>query len=244
MPATETRKQGARTRKQGEQTRERILDVAAELFTKHGYEKTSLRDIAERLGITKAALYYHFERKEDILLELHLRLHAVGDEVLDELEALPDGPARVAAWPRLLDRLVEFMTENRELILLHTRNSAAMEALASSDRHQVANDALEQRLTRILGSPAIALRDRVRMAATIGVVTEVLGESGSAFSDVPTDELHALLRETMAELLRPRASASQQPDENRGGHRPYGAVDVEDVARRKESRAMARRERS
>ena len=32
-------------------------------------------EIAERLGVTKAALYYHFERKEDILLELHLRLH-------------------------------------------------------------------------------------------------------------------------------------------------------------------------
>jgi AcrR family transcriptional regulator len=50
-------------RNQGAETRERILDVAQELFTRQGYEKTSLRDIAERLEITKAALYYYFERK-------------------------------------------------------------------------------------------------------------------------------------------------------------------------------------
>ena len=70
-------------------TRERILDIALELFTEQGYDKTSLRDIAERLGTTKAALYYHFERKEDILLELHLRLHALGP-----------GGARAARQPR------------------------------------------------------------------------------------------------------------------------------------------------
>ena len=37
-------------------TRARIQQVAVELFTEHGYEGTSLREIAERLGVTKAAL--------------------------------------------------------------------------------------------------------------------------------------------------------------------------------------------
>src|SRR6201997_4780182 len=48
-------------------TRERIQAVALELFAEQGYEKTSLREIAERLGVTKAALYYHFKSKEDIV---------------------------------------------------------------------------------------------------------------------------------------------------------------------------------
>ena len=48
-------------------TRERIEQVALKLFVGRGYEKTSLREIAERLGVTKAALYYHFNTKEDIL---------------------------------------------------------------------------------------------------------------------------------------------------------------------------------
>src|SRR6266542_3460591 len=41
-------------------TRSRIQSVALELFIEQGYEQTSLREIAERLGVTKAALYYHF----------------------------------------------------------------------------------------------------------------------------------------------------------------------------------------
>src|SRR5271170_2499277 len=83
-------------------TRERILDIALALFNEHGYDKTSLREIAERLGTTKAALYYHFERKEDILLELHLRLHALGREALEQLDDLEDGQARADAWPGII----------------------------------------------------------------------------------------------------------------------------------------------
>jgi AcrR family transcriptional regulator len=48
-------------------TRSRIQEVALELFTEQGYEATSLREIAERLGVTKAALYYHFKTKDDIV---------------------------------------------------------------------------------------------------------------------------------------------------------------------------------
>jgi AcrR family transcriptional regulator len=48
-------------------TRARIQAVALELFTERGYEGTSLREIAERLGVTKAALYYHFKSKEEIV---------------------------------------------------------------------------------------------------------------------------------------------------------------------------------
>jgi AcrR family transcriptional regulator len=49
------------------ETRRRILDSAAESFAAHGYSGASMRDIAEGLGITKAALYYHFASKEDLL---------------------------------------------------------------------------------------------------------------------------------------------------------------------------------
>jgi AcrR family transcriptional regulator len=51
-------------------TRRRILDVALELFLEQGYDRTSLREIAERLGFSKAALYYHYKAKDDILQAL------------------------------------------------------------------------------------------------------------------------------------------------------------------------------
>ncbi|WP_462202751.1 TetR/AcrR family transcriptional regulator [Frankia sp. CcWB3] len=48
-------------------TRSRILAAAMSLFSEQGYAGTSVRDISERLGVTKAALYYHFPSKETIL---------------------------------------------------------------------------------------------------------------------------------------------------------------------------------
>lgn len=51
-------------------TREDIRAVAMELFAENGVEQTSLRQIAERLDITKAALYYHFPSKDELVAEL------------------------------------------------------------------------------------------------------------------------------------------------------------------------------
>jgi AcrR family transcriptional regulator len=48
-------------------TRERILAAALTLFAERGYDATSMREIAEHVGTTKAALYYHFESKADIV---------------------------------------------------------------------------------------------------------------------------------------------------------------------------------
>src|SRR5271154_3361262 len=136
-------------------TRERILDIALELFVTQGYDKTSLRDIAGRIGTTKAALYYHFERKQDILLELHLRLHALGHEALEQLALLEDGQPRADAWPGLVDRFIDQVLDNRELVLLHQRNHNALVELTNNERHQAENDDIEQQLRRILESPAI-----------------------------------------------------------------------------------------
>lgn len=51
-------------------TRARILAVAARLFATQGYAGTSIKDISDELGMTKAALYYHFASKEVLLHEL------------------------------------------------------------------------------------------------------------------------------------------------------------------------------
>lgn len=48
-------------------TKARILAIATELFASQGYTGTSIADIAQRLGTTPAALYYHFASKADVL---------------------------------------------------------------------------------------------------------------------------------------------------------------------------------
>ncbi len=57
-------------RTSGADTRRRILKTASALFAQRGFAGTSIRDISDELGLTKAALYYHFTSKEDILAEL------------------------------------------------------------------------------------------------------------------------------------------------------------------------------
>ncbi|WP_280266879.1 TetR/AcrR family transcriptional regulator [Nocardia wallacei] len=72
-------------------TRDRIRSVAMELFSAQGYERTSIREIAERLGITKAAVYYHFPAKEDIVVSLADDLRAGVDEILAWAATQPPG---------------------------------------------------------------------------------------------------------------------------------------------------------
>ncbi len=182
-------------------TRERILDVALELFNEQGYDKTSLRQIAERLGVTKAALYYHFERKEDILLELHLRLHRLGSRILDELDGL--GPDEVvAAWPHVLDGFVDQVLANRDLFLLHQRNENAFKQIVDDERHRAENEDIEERLRAFLADAAIPLEQRVRMASSIGaILVPLMGLSGM-FGDADPDEVAACARSAVNDLLR------------------------------------------
>ena len=51
-------------------TRERILEEATRLFVARGYHGISMREIAERVGVSKAGLYYHFKDKEDLFLAI------------------------------------------------------------------------------------------------------------------------------------------------------------------------------
>ena len=70
-------------------TREKIRSVALQLFAEQGYDKTSLREISERLGVTKAALYYHFKSKEDIVASLFDDIQREIDKIIAWAEEQP-----------------------------------------------------------------------------------------------------------------------------------------------------------
>ncbi|MGE5346739.1 MAG: TetR/AcrR family transcriptional regulator, partial [Acidithiobacillales bacterium] len=62
--------------------RQRLIDVAMDLFTRHGYSATSVREIVEGAGVSKPVLYYHFGCKEGLYLEIMRRLKQTLDETL------------------------------------------------------------------------------------------------------------------------------------------------------------------
>lgn len=60
--------------------RQRLMDSAVLLFTTRGYAATSVREIVEMAGVTKPALYYHFDSKEGIYLAILEDLVKIADE--------------------------------------------------------------------------------------------------------------------------------------------------------------------
>ena len=178
-------------------TRERILDVALDLFVAQGYDGTSLRQIAEQLGVTKAALYYHFESKEEILRALHMRLHEFGKNALD---SVGDNPMTLEIWGRLLDQIVDQMLVQRKLFLMHERNQAVLEKL-HSEEHDAEHDDIQNQFRKILLDTRVPERDRVRMAAAFGAAFAGLFLAGESFPDSDTVKLGDMLRECIGDVI-------------------------------------------
>jgi len=178
-------------------TREQILDVALELFVEHGYDNTSLREIAERMGFSKAALYYHFPSKDDILMALHLRVHALGHEGFELLDADTVAPDQ---WAEVFDAMLGAMLDNRELFLLHTREHAALEKI-HGQAHEEQHADLQERMQRILVNPQLPVEQRIRLACAMGAVMSGIFISGEAFADIDTDALRRVMGSAIQDLF-------------------------------------------
>lgn len=186
----------------GTSTRERILDVALDLFTDQGFDGTSMREIAERLHISKPAIYYHFASKEEILMALHMRLHEFGKAALARLAGQT---VTLQIWGSLLNELLDQMLAQRKIFLMHERNQAALEKLHSKD-HDDEHDDIQQRLQQALADPSLSLRDRVRMACSLGAVFGGLFMAGDAFENVSSAELGSLVRDAVRDVVADRSA--------------------------------------
>ena len=67
--------------------RERILKAAASCFNQKGFSGTSLKDVADHLGLTDAALYYYVKNKEELVYQCYLRAGDLGAEAMSRARA-------------------------------------------------------------------------------------------------------------------------------------------------------------
>ncbi|MCX3058432.1 TetR/AcrR family transcriptional regulator [Streptomyces beihaiensis] len=136
-------------------TRQRIQDITLELIAEQGYEKTSLREIAERLGVTKAALYYHFKTKEDILVSLFQDLTAPIDELI---EWAAEQPHTMATKQEILTRYGTAMVDAAPLFRFMQENQATVRELS------IGNNVKDRatKLVDFLLPEDASLADRVR----------------------------------------------------------------------------------
>ena len=148
----------------GRDTRARLRELALQLFAEQGYEKTSLREIAEHLGVTKAALYYYFKSKEDIVRSLVEDYMAEMDELIEWGKAQPMSAATRA---EIVRRYLGIVAGGAEVFRMLQQNQAAVASLASAkERGALFRERLDA-LIELLTGPGATLRDQVRAASAL-----------------------------------------------------------------------------
>ena len=168
-------------RRDGTQTRRAAQRVALELFTSQGYEATSLRQIAEALGINKASLYYHFRSKDDILASLFEDRGSEAQDLLDWVRGQPRTPNLLAVGVRRwvgsfsADKLrgIRFLAANP--LLAGRAGPAAGERFA-------ALGTVADVLAEVLPDPTPRRRLQLRMAV-LSINAAVAAASGTDLAD-------------------------------------------------------------
>ena len=166
-------------------TKGEIHRAALELFSVQGYEKTSLREIAEQVGITKASLYYHYSSKQDLLRAI---IGTFFDDINRVFELVDTLPWSAETERELLAAYLDVVISHRDTGPTLLRDIAAVLAAFGDD--------LDDLITRSrsfqvwLAGPDPSPRDRVLSAAAV----EVIGAALSAGMD-PSELSNADLRD-------------------------------------------------
>jgi AcrR family transcriptional regulator len=174
---------------QAERTRQQILATAQRLFTELGYDATSLQMIADEMGLTKAAVYYHFRAKNEILDAIMLpgiqRLKAL----LDDAAAIRGRRARLEF---LVNEFIDFLVQNRHYAVM-----AATDPAARRDQRDDESAALRQRgLTLLYGdNPTGAQR---LAASAVFFIPDCLPD----LVDLTNEELREALQTMVLHMLR------------------------------------------
>lgn len=154
-------------------TRSAILAKAADLFSEKGYAGTSMSDLAEDLGLSKAAIYHHFESKESILMTLVKSTFQDMGGLVEEIEALPVNKVDPS---EVLRRFAEILFAHRQVVSLVLFQLPAELRTPGIERR----DYMVRLQTVLAGkNPTLERRIRARAATTIiatGIVPPPFGE--------------------------------------------------------------------
>jgi AcrR family transcriptional regulator len=145
-------------------TRSRLRELALQLFAEQGYEQTSLREIAERLGVTKAALYYYFKSKEDIVRSLVEDYMAQIDDLIAWAK---DQPRDSAIKAEIVSRYLDIVANGTAVFRLLHQNQAAVSSLAAAkERGELFRERMDA-LVDLLTEPGAPVSDQVRAASCL-----------------------------------------------------------------------------
>jgi AcrR family transcriptional regulator len=159
-------------------TRQRIQEVARELFLEQGVQRTSLRDIADKLGITKPALYYHFASREELVRSILVPLIDEGERFVEDQERRGDIDAR-----ELLEGYFDFHYRHRQDLILVLAEISMLADLGLIDKVLAWRD----RLGKLVFGPRPTLAQSTRAVVALGGLQDCCLQ----FPDTPYKVLRA-----------------------------------------------------
>jgi len=180
--------------------RERVLDAAVTLFAEHGVHGTSLQMIADRVGVSKAAVYYQFQSKEDIALEVIRPSIEDIARVIRIADALPDARQRRAV---AVSGLVEMVVRHRKLAVVFY-GDPAIDALVLSDP---GFNAVTGRLRELMEGPDRDAVDRIAFSVFCSGVGRAAADPELA--DIDDEDLRGALLELSGRIMTPVEEPSQ-----------------------------------
>ncbi|HVV30544.1 MAG TPA: helix-turn-helix domain-containing protein [Mycobacteriales bacterium] len=172
-------------------TRERLLDEALDLFTRQGYEATSLQQLADRLGVTKAAIYYHFRSKRDILSAL---VEPMMDDLARRMDRAECGQS--VSTPAMLADYVDFLISQRRVIQFAHQD---ISWLGEMPELLARNVELRGRLIALLAGKNLSLDAQVRVTVALTGVQGAL----AVHVDADPAALRSALLDAIGSLLEP-----------------------------------------
>ncbi|MBG6104936.1 AcrR family transcriptional regulator [Micromonospora vinacea] len=180
-------------------TRTRILRAALDLFAEHGYQRTSLRQIGERLRLTKTAILYHFPAKEHLLAALIEPLLADLERLLDATQGQPTEQAR---WT-VLEGWVDIMLAHRRPLGMLYHDIALVGR--GDTYHRLITIAM--RANDVIAGPDAGRRERVRAVQAVAACSDPI----VFFTDVPDEVLRADMLDGVRRLLAPPPTDAAAP---------------------------------
>jgi AcrR family transcriptional regulator len=184
-------------------TRAEILEVATELFSDRGYDATSLREISERLGITKAALYYHFRSKDEILRALIEPMGRVLTELVERLEAARD----ISEWADALSWTVSMIPDHIAFFRFLQRNHYSLQQLHQRFHELEDHLELRNRVEAAAHEAASNIEEEIHMIAALGAVTAFDDWAPTLLAEGPPDVIQRELSAAVHAILDREASA-------------------------------------
>lgn len=127
-----------KTKEESEKTREDLLKASIQVFSDKGVARSTLAEIAKAAGVTRGAVYWHFENKAEIFDALHERMHRpFMDTILEELESDRPDPVEQLRdlWVKLFCDLSEDEQRQQGLILFMVKADYSDDLAIYKDKH-------------------------------------------------------------------------------------------------------------